>query len=104
MMGTSGLVMLFFWLIVLAAIVLMTVWAVRQFTHAPHQGWGQPGGRHYETWREQPYVGQRGVERGGSVSASQADAAVDAARARYARGEIDREELERILATLRETQ
>lgn len=84
--------MLFFGLLVLAGIILIIIWAVRQAgSHSGTRDTYVSEARH----REEP-------QRGAGHDLTPEDSAVAAARHRYASGEIDREELERVLATLRD--
>lgn len=92
--GGGGLLMLFFGLLVLVGIVLLIIWAVRQA--GGHEGrrdtYQAVGGRGYDE-HQYPRPAQMGQSE---------DAAIAAARHRYARGEITKEELDEILGNLRE--
>ncbi len=69
--GWWGLLAGLFWLAVLAGIVILVIWAVRQFTRGSH---GHDAGH-------APYTGQ-----------ARRDEACEIARIRYAKGEISREQ------------
>ena len=93
------LAMMLFGLVVLVAIVLLIVWAVRQSEHrhpTEHPpGQQYMGGQHYTPAQPgaMPPAGQ-----GGPMQPR--DPAVDAARERYARGEITKEQLDQIVKDL----
>jgi putative membrane protein len=74
--GWWQLGMILFWLLVLAGIVVLVVWAVRQFTGPGHGSSQMPPG--------QP----------------PRDQACETARLRYAKGEITKEEYDEICRTL----
>lgn len=100
--AVGGFLMMLFGLLVLIGIVLLIVWAVRQGEHrrdyspGAHAGSGQPpaGG---QQWRPtQPGM----MTPTGHGGMQQRDPAVDAARERYARGEITKEQLDQIMKDL----
>lgn len=89
--GAGGLLMMFFGLLVLAGIVLLVIWAFRQAGHHDYgRGTYSPGG---------PGRGPNEYPRPPQMPPSE-DAAVAAARHRYATGEITKEELDEILTNL----
>lgn len=85
--NAGGMLMMFFGLLVFIGIVLLIIWAIRQATDH-----GRTGEHVQPTVR---YLGQY-------PTTPSDDAAIAAARHRYAVGEITKEQLDEILATLRE--
>jgi uncharacterized membrane protein len=102
----AAFAMMFFGLIVLVAIILLIVWAVRAGEHRhpgqyPHHGAMPPEAGQQQWQPTQPGMmapGQGGA--GGQTSAHGRDPAADAARERYARGEITKEQLDEIMKNL----
>jgi hypothetical protein len=80
-----------FGLLVIAGVVLLIIWAVRQ-------AGSHPGGQGPHTMVP-PY----GESRPAAPPVQAEDPAVTAARHRYAQGEITKEQLDEILANLRQT-
>lgn len=103
------LMMMIFGLLVVIGIVLLIVWAIRQGEH--HDGGYRqqgPGGQHYgrqqhQQWQPAPpgAIVPGGPGGGqGMHGAQPRDPAVDAARERYARGEITKEQLDEVMRNL----
>lgn len=96
----------FFGLMVLVGLVLIVVWAARAAGgrdegRGGDRGWDERGGpRNQRDWTVGSAPGGWD-ERGGGGQAGGVEQACDAARMRYARGEISREEYEEICRVVR---
>lgn len=111
MMGGGALIgflILLFWLLIVAGIIILIVWLVRRSghehgQHMPPGGMQPPSGMQHPTGVQPPASTPVGTAYPPTPPAAQPparDEACEIARGRYARGEIDKAEYEDICKTL----